>query len=1108
MTSLLEIELLGRFHHVYGGEPVTAISAPKRQLILAYLLLHADAPLSRRHLAFLLWPNSDDSQALTNLRKQLYHLRHELPDAERFLHVDSHSVHWQPQAPFSLDVAQFQAAVERAEEALERSDDGSARAVLEEVVELYQGDLLPGHYDDWLLEERERLRRRYTWALDQLVDLLESQGDYGAAIHYAERLLTEEPLRERLYRRLMLLHARRGARARALAVYEESAAVLQDELGIGPAPATQRVYERVLKWEGADEFGENLPARREPLIGRQTELGQLEELLADPHVRLVTITGVGGVGKTRLAYAAARQQLERRPAPFADGVYAVSLVASDSPAEIVPAIADALDLVSADGAQGEDAELDQLVDYLREKEILLVLDNFEHLLDGAGIIGELLQGATALSLLITSRERLNLSQEHNLPLAGFANGQWEGVDDARSDPFVQLFLDGARRVRPDYELRPEDLKHLRRLWKATGGLPLAVELAASWVDVLSVAEIATEIGRDIDFLRTDLRDVPPRQRSMRAVFEASWRRLNPALQTIFSRLSLFRGGFTREAVQEIAGASLPDLATLSAKSLLEYEAGSDRYQIHELLRQFGLGKLQEQPDLERETRQRHAAFYCGYLQKRGRAITGARAEDALAGLEREWGNVRLAWRWAAAQGEVVLLAEGVDSLGAYYERRGYHREARELLRSAEESLLTSSGKCDEDLAQRRLLVRLLAWRARFAPSIEEARTALGRAETMLRGLRRQEVDARREEALFALGRGNIEMLADPEVARPYLERALSLYEEIGDVAGTAWATTALGRGAWHLGKYRQAADLLQRALEGHEAVGNRIGMAETLGVLGLIEKHRSRLVEAEQAHRESYALYRDFGSRTDAASMAGTLTYTLCWLGDFTEAYGVGIEGLHLADELGSRLIIGYVESTIAKSCVHLSSYCEGRQHAERAIRLARDGGDRQTLGWALFFSGQLRLVADADEEGVARLEEAAAVLAEYKKSIWFLPLVSAVFGLRRLGQPSRARRTLAKALRENMIQRVPFVVVNALPIGALLLVEEGEEQRALELYGLAQRYPCVANSRWFYDMAGQELEAMAASLPPGVAAAAQERGRARELWQTAEELIVEFGED
>ena len=354
----------------------------------------------------------------------------------------------------------------------------------------------------------------------------------------------------------------------------------------------------------------NLPLQPTPFIGRSGELAALNKLIADPDIRLVTIVGPGGMGKTRLALVVAEDVLTR--GQFKHGVYFINLAPLSEVSHIVPAVADALNF-PLQGGDGRSPQ-QQLIDYLRQKEMLLLFDNFEHLLDGVEFVANILQLASNVQILVTSRERLHLRTEQVYPIEGLEFPDWETPEDAETYTAVQLFLQSARRNQPDFALQDkDDLTYLARICRTVAGMPLALELAASWVDMLPLSEIADELQQGLDFLETDMRDMPERHRSIRAAIDYSWQKLDEKERDIFAKLSVFRGDFTREAAKALADANLRQLARLVSKSLLQGGGGKDgRYQIHELLRQYGAEKLEDSGE-ETAVRERHSYYYCQFL---------------------------------------------------------------------------------------------------------------------------------------------------------------------------------------------------------------------------------------------------------------------------------------------------------------------------------------------------------------------------------------------------------------------------------------------------------------------------------------------------------------
>ena len=383
----------------------------------------------------------------------------------------------------------------------------------------------------------------------------------------------------------------------------------------------------------------NLPAPRTSFVGRASELDEIDRLLEDPDCRLLTLVGPGGAGKTRLALEAAARRIERYP----HGVHFVPLVSVASPEFLAPAVAESIQF-AVDGAHSGFSAQEQLLDYLGERSTLLVLDNFEHLVDGADLLGEIIERAPKVELLTTSRERLNVQSEwvldvHGLGLAENGNG---------GSGALRLFVERATQVEPGFSLDDDERTEARRICRLVEGLPLGIELAASWVSVLSCAEIADEIERNIDFLATSMRDVPERHRSLRAAFDQSWRLLSGEQQDVLARLSVLRGDFGREAAAAVAGADLRLLSDLVSKSLVR-RSDFGRYELHELLRQYAAEKLAAgSPDALAATRERHARHYLGVLDERRGALVGKGVVQARDELRRELDNLRVAAEWAVA----------------------------------------------------------------------------------------------------------------------------------------------------------------------------------------------------------------------------------------------------------------------------------------------------------------------------------------------------------------------------------------------------------------------------------------------------------------------------
>jgi predicted ATPase len=611
---------------------------------------------------------------------------------------------------------------------------------LSTAVELYRTDFLTGFslsgcsdFDTWQTYQTEHLRQRLAAALDRLVEIYQSLSDYETALTYARRRLTLDPLHEPAHRALMMLYAISDQPSAALRQYAQCHDTLSTELDLAPGVETTALYHRIrsgdfqqvtvgdasppidklpllLPKSARSPVRHNLPPEPTPFIGRQDELNTLDTLLATPEVRLITIAGAGGTGKTRLALAAAQRQVNQ--ANFAHGIYFISLARLSDPDLIVPAIAEALNFTFYEKV----APRQQLLNYLGQKKMLLILDNFEHLLGiadsgepvGVDLVKAVLQHAPQVKLLITSRERLHLRQEQLYPIHGLTFSDQITAEAVISSDAVSLFLQCARRIRPELRVEADDLTDLIDICRLVEGMPLGLELAAAWVDLLSLADIATEIQESLDFLISDDHDRPDRHRSMRAVFDTTWQRLTEVEQQVLVQLSIFRGGFTRAAAQAVMGSSLATLAALTNKSLLHYHRSRDRYEIHALLRQYGEEKLTLASTSEKAAYDRHCAYYCSQLHQLESELKGSRRPRAIKEIEADIQNIRVAWQWASNQGQVERLHEALESLNRFYEWQGMDQEGEAVCFHTTKNLASITTPISL-----RLSAQLFAWQGVF-----------------------------------------------------------------------------------------------------------------------------------------------------------------------------------------------------------------------------------------------------------------------------------------------------------------------------------------------------------------------------------------------------------
>jgi predicted ATPase/predicted Ser/Thr protein kinase len=839
----------------------------------------------------------------------------------------------------------------------------------------------------------------------------------------------------------------------------------------------------------------NLPVQATPFVGRETELARLGDLLTAPDVRLVTILGPGGMGKTRLALQSAEAHLDRF-----GGVYHVPLAPLQSAQAIVPAVADATGF----SFYGEENPRQQLLGYLCEKDMLLVMDNFEHVLEGADLVTEILQVAPHVAVLATSRARLNVRGEHLFAIAGMSyptpesvsEQSGQGHDSTVRHSAVQLFLQTARRVRSDLELESDDLEHVTHICHLVQGMPLGILLAATWIEMLTPAEIASELGQSLDFLETDLRDVPERQRSIRAVFDYSWDLLTPREQEVFQGLSVFRGGFTRQAAQQVTDASLRDLMSLVSKSLL-HRTPDGRYEVHELLRQYAAEMLDASPAAE-STRDRHCAHYSALLERTRSAIQGRRQQSALEEIATEIENIHAAWAWAIAQDRVEHIAQAVESLCQFYERRGRYQDGVAACRLAANQLARLSAEA------KLVLSRVLAWQGHFEDLLGHAAAAaqlLEQSLALLDSADLAQLDTRRERAFALIESTQLIQDADRERAQALGEQSLSLYREIGDRWGAALALDVLGRIVRALGAHAKAQQLIEESLAIRRELGDQRGIADSLLHLGHTVMDQGQLQEAERLVREGLELQRKAGDRARLAEGLSAWGIVLMFLGQFVEARPLFEESLSISEELGYREGVALVHLWLGISKGMAGQYEQGYAHGQRALDIFEEtdarwgtGYAKMVIGWTT--AGMARRPPEGPSTGgqatfvraQGLLEESIAIFREIgQRDEMSQALAYLSHVLLELGLVAEAQQCLVEALHTASEIGTLLPMMISLPAIARLLIDRGDLVRAAGLWATISSNPMVTNARWLHDMSGQYIADAIATLPPADLAARAE---------------------
>ena len=888
-VTMLEIRLFGGLQIRLDGAPVSGFISAKAPALLAYLACE-QRPCLRDELAALLWGELPEADAKNNLRQVLSNLRKRLGAHLRITRVDAAL---DTAVPCFLDTAEFEQCV----------PDCADLAQLETAVALYRGDFMAGvvlrdapRFEEWLLARRARYRETALYAWHRLTEQYLRRRAYGRAIDGAARLLELAPWREEAHRQLMRALFYSGQRAAALTCYESCRRVLAEELGVSPSGETVLLYERIRA--AGERPRHNLPPPATPFIGREADLARIETWLAAEDGRLLTIVGLGGAGKTRLALQAARA----RAHDFLEGVWFVPLAALPAGSSLAAGIAPVINAPLGGAGRLET----HLLDYLAGKEMLLLLDNVEHLLSRRNrtFLADLLAGAPGVRLLVTSRERLNLRAETTLELAGLP------YEDGSASPAAQLFLERARRVRPGFAAAGQEAA-LARLCRLTAGLPLALELAASWARALDMAGIAAEVARGLGFLAADWPDLPARQRSLTAVFEYSWRLLSPAERAAYARLSVFRGGFTAGAAREAAGVSLPLLAGLADKSLLHLE-GNGRYRRHPLLLQFAAGKLAEDPAQAAAARRAHARFYGRFLRELEDSLFGGGVEAALAQARPELENVRLAWQTAVAAGDVAVINDMADALLLIFDLLGLYEEGAALAQAAITAL--DGGPAGPEaavlaLGRARVLASAFAFRlGRYERAAAESRAALD----LLAAGPEQAVYG---HALLCAGAAAYGR-EDAAGAVDFWRQAAAAYRAAGLLWGECAAQVNRAEGTLALGDTAAARQCAAAALALARQIKNNDLAATALQILAGAAREEEDFARALAYGREAAALHRQVGHKAQEANALAGLARAAAMQEDYRQAVAWLERCVHLLRQAGSRADLNWRLAGLAQAAL------------------------------------------------------------------------------------------------------------------------------------------------------------------------------------------------
>lgn len=904
MDSEIRFRVLGPVEATRRGKAVS-LGGPKQRRLLASLLLSAGRVARTDVLIDAMWGDRPPATAVKTIQKYVSTLRKALGAASIATRSGGYVL---DVAPEQIDVRRFENLII---EASRTTTPDRAAAALEEALSLWHGvpwtDLID---DDSAGSERARLEELKLSAIEDLMDAELAAGHHSRAVGRLEELVAEHPLRERLWGQLMLALYRSGRQAKALATYRRLRAALADDLGVDPSPELQELERRILEHDPELSSGvpapvagdarsvTNLPTPLTRFVGRRRELAEVTRLLIN--TRLLTLTGVGGCGKTRLALQTGAAMLDEHP----DGIWFVVLDSVSDPRLVPRAVATAIGAREQPGIS-----LPQVIaDVLRSKRVLLILDNCEHLIDACAHLADMLLGRCSdLRILTTSRERLGVIGEVVWQVPPMPVPQSEGlpVESLIGHEAIELFVDRASAASPGFLLTSDNGEAVAQVCKELDGLPLALELAATRVSSIGVSEIARRLGDRFRVLREGSRTAPPRQQALRAAVDWSYDLLDAAEQRLFNHLSVFNGEFTLEAAEDvcsergIASAEVMDLLShLVGKSLVLQVAtsgGAVRYRILETLRHYGRDHLRD-AGAEDDVRRKHALYFLGLAQEAEPQLRGPQQIEWLDRLETEHGNLRAALEWSRGHGEIGLPL--ATALWEFWESRAHPSEGLTWL----EESLANPGGVEESVRARALLVA--GW--------------------------------------LALD------LAEPERAETRATESLEVYRRLGNESGIALSTHLLGWVAQYRSDYERAAELIESARVRHEDIGERFHAGWALHHLGMLARLRGDYEGAKTLHEEAIAVYREVGDRTRVGFALWNLGVVARYQGDYETAAAWCEDALQVLTEARDASGAAHVGYTLGDVARLQGDYGRAVSLYEDSLARLRELGDKRCVASVL----------------------------------------------------------------------------------------------------------------------------------------------------------------
>lgn len=1010
----IQLELLGNATVRIDGEIYSNFVTKKSEALLLFLVYTGEV-FRRDYLANLLWSNSSQERASANLRYVLTDLRKAF---DNYLNITRQSISVATNVNFELDTLLLDKYLQQ------------PSIEIDDILSLYKGEFLQGFhvrnavdFSHWMTIEREKWHVRLIHVLSELVTNAIRDHHYKNGLTAVERLLEIDPLNEHAHQQKLSLLAWSGKRAAALHYYEDIIHLLDNELSVQPAAETTSIYNQIKNgayqppsqavMPSLPSIRHNLPAQITPFIGREHETEALSHLLTSTDNRLITILAMGGMGKTRLSLEVAKRQLNK----FEDGIFYIELAHLPANTNIIPQIALSLDCQLQSDIQ---EPIDQLLAFLRDKMLLLVLDNFEHLQSNATTILKILQAAPRLKILVTSRQRLNVLGEYVFRLQAFSIDQWKTVDQAIEYPAVKLFVDNAQRIRSDFELTQHNLKAVANICSIVGGLPLGLLIASSWISALSPKDIVHNLAESLHLMTTDMKGLSKRHRDISMVFDFTWHLLEDTDRHTFMRLSVFQGGFTLEAAQKVTDATFQVISNLLNFSFIQKDSNHNRFTIHELLRRYGKDKL-EASTLMHQTSIHHLNYYMSFIQQREDDLISRRQLEAIQEIRIDIENVKKAWHYALDnldQTTIMALDNMILGLLRFFRIEDRWQEGYELFHKAVQRIETNG---------------IEAHCSRFGLLL----IAYSNCLFFLNNIHGAEVAAQKG---LAVARMNNDLIAQLVGAQ-----GLGIFLQI-------------------LGKVDEAEHVIENGLRIAQDYGDPYQLARTLLSQGFIARMNNDIQLTTECCYQCLPVFRRMGDQFFLTQALNDLGNAVAYLGNYAEAVSYFKEAVNILRALHADQTVLTFQLTLGYFAYILGNLDEAEHYSKQSLDVAKRYNHSYNIGAGLRLLSQIALAKgqwnQAYEMGLQASQLTNGVLSYHESVLGPIHVGFALWGQE---QYEMATVHLLETIQLCVNESAPLFRVFALQLSLFLLEQRGQYADAVGIIAyLVEQHKPMIFPRWY----------------------------------------------